>query len=308
MLSDEQKKNREGSLGSSDASVVCGLSPYKSPLTLYYELRGDLDRYSGEETQAMRIGSKLEPVIAEIAAEELQLKIRRSHPRHHATVLFMSSNLDFEIIGHPRGPGVLEIKNRSGSNPWESLPDDIELQVRHQLAVTNRNWGMVAALFRFGTLQTYEVERDMEVENYLIELERRFMENVEKGTPPDVEWDSESVKMLRKLYPRDSGATVTLDPMRVLYACQGLLDIKSEQKVLDEAEARAKGIIQMDMGEASKAIVPNFGEVTWRSTKSSQRFDMERFKAEQPAMHEQYLSAQPGYRRLLLKPKKEDSK
>jgi putative phage-type endonuclease len=271
-LTEKQKQAREGSLGSSDAPVVVGLSPYKSPLVLYYQLRGELPRYSEDETQAQRIGSKLEPVIAEIAAEELQLKIRRVAPRRHPTLTFMSANLDFEIVGHPKGAGVLEIKNRSGVRPWEELPQDIELQTRHQMAVTNRQWGLVAVLFQFGTLRTYEVGRDKDLEDALIELERRFMEGVTQGHPPTVEWDAQSVKILRKLYPRDSGLTVTLDTMRALYACRGLIGLKEQQKALDDAEARCKGVLQADIGEASRAIIPQFGEVTCRNTNPIRMF------------------------------------
>ena len=52
MLTDKQKAERELSLGSSDAPIVAGVSPYKSPLELYYQLHGELPRYTNEETQA----------------------------------------------------------------------------------------------------------------------------------------------------------------------------------------------------------------------------------------------------------------
>src|SRR3990167_9109294 len=89
MLTEKQKSEREASLGSSDAPIVAGVSPYKSPLELYYQLHGDLPRYTDEETQAQRIGSKLEPMIAELAAEDLGIKIRRSATRHHPKHAFI---------------------------------------------------------------------------------------------------------------------------------------------------------------------------------------------------------------------------
>src|SRR3990172_4936387 len=210
MLTEKQKSERERSLGSSDAPVVAGVSPYKSPLELYYQLEGSLPRYTDEETQAQRIGSKLEPMIAELAAEDLGLKIRRSATRRHASRPFMVANLDFEIINNPKGPGVLEIKNRGASRPFESLPDDIALQVAHQLAVTQREWAIVAVLFGFGTLKTYEVQRDKELEDYLIELEVRFLLRVSKGEPPDHTWTRETTGILKKLYPLDSGPSIDL--------------------------------------------------------------------------------------------------
>jgi predicted phage-related endonuclease len=304
-LTPEQKTAREGTIGSSDAPVVAGLSPYKSPLVLYHELRGDLERYSDQETQAQRIGSKLEPVIAEIAADELGLKIRRCAPRRSLAHPFMSANVDFEIVSHAKGPGVFEIKNRSGLAPWEQLPDDIEIQTRHQLAVTNRSWGLVAAMFQFGTIRTYEVARDQEIEAYLIELEGRFMLRVERGEPPDTVWTEDSLSLLKRLYPQDSGKTVTLDNPRALTEVMQLMAAKDMLKSTEAAKDAAEGWLKAQMEDASTAIIPGYGELTWRTTKSSTHFDEEAFKAAHPALYQQFIKERPGYRRFLLKPAKE---
>lgn len=304
MLTDKQKTAREGTLGSSDAPVVAGLSPYKSPLTLYYELHGDLPRYSDEETAYQRIGSRLEPVIAEIAADELGLSIRRCPPKLSRLHPFMSANLDFEIVNNPKGPGIFEIKNRAGQRPWEQLPEDIELQARHQLAVTNREWGIVAAMFQFGTIRHYEIERDQELEAYLIEIEGRFMVRVEKGNPPDTTWNKEGLELLKKLYPRDSGKTITLDSPEAAAMVAQYLGCREVLKDMEAKEAAAKGWIQAAMQDASTASVPGY-TLTWKSTKPSKRFDEEAFKAAHPDLYQYYIAERPGYRRFLLKTAKE---
>lgn len=304
MLTPDQKTNREGSLGSSDAPVVAGLSPYKSPLMLYYELHGELPRYSDEETAYQRIGSKLEPVIAELAAEELMLKIRRSAPRRSTTHPFMTANLDYEIVSHPNGPGVFEVKNRAGQKPWESLPEDIELQTRHQLAVTNREWGIVAALFQFGTIRHYEIERDKEIEAYLIEIEGRFMLRVERGEPPDTTWNQHGLDLLKKLYPRDSGKAITLDSPDAVAMVEQFLHAKDEMKVYEDMEAAAKGWLQAAMQDATYAEIPGY-ICSWKSTKAGTAFDMERFKTEHPDLWASYQTTKAGYRRFMVKPAKE---
>ena len=304
MLTDEQKTAREGSLGSSDAPVVAGLSPYKSPLVLYYEMHGDLPRYSDEETAYQRIGSKLEPVIAEIAADELGVKIRRCAPRRSNAHPFMSANLDFEIVSNPKGPGVFEIKNRSGVKPWDSLPEDIELQTRHQMAVTNRDWGIVAAMFQFGTIRHYEIERDMEIESYLIEIEAKFMLRVEKGEPPTADWSKDGLDLLKKLYPRDSGKTIVLDSLEAVAMVDQYLGCREVLKDMEAKEAAAKGWIQAAMQDASYAEIPGYA-VSWKSTKPSKHFDEDALKAAHPEIYQQFIKERPGYRRFLLKPAKE---
>ena len=304
MLTDAQKSAREGSLGSSDAPVVCGISPYKSPLVLYYELHGELPRYSDEETQYQRIGSKLEPVIAELAAEELKLKIRRCRPRRHPQHVFMTANLDYEIISNPKGPGVFEIKNRAGQKPLEQLPEDMELQARHQMAVTNREWGIVAVMFQFGTIRHYELERDKELEAYLIEIEGRFMMRVEKGEPPGADWSKDGLDVLKKLYPQDSGKTITLDDPQAVAMIEQYLGTKEALTDTQQKHDAAKGWLQAAMQDASTALVPGYS-MTWKTTKPVHRFDEDAFHAAHHDLYQQFMRERPGYRRFLLKPAKE---
>lgn len=302
MLSDKQKSEREASLGSSDAPIVCGVSPYKSPLALYYGLHGELPRYSDDESEAIKWGERLEPVIAQAAAEKLGVKIRRIPGRfskHHA---WMTAHLDFEIVNNPKGPGILEVKNRMGKS-FDQLPDDLTLQVAHQLAVTEREWAIVAVLFGFGKLQTFEVERDKELEQCLIEIEARFMVRVQKGEPPDHSWTPETVGILKKLYPTDSGQTIALPEQALTYIGQ----FRQAKEDLDRIEAQkseAEGWLKERMQSATFATAPGYN-ISWRSTKASRKFDLEKFEQEQPDLFKQYLKTVPGYRRFHVKPAKE---
>lgn len=303
MLTDEQKAAREASIGSSDAPIVAGVSPYKSPLELYYQLHGEIPRYTDEETQAQRIGSKLEPMIAELAAEDLGLKIRRTGTKRHAKYPFMVASLDFEIVNNAKGPGVLEIKNRGASKPFDTVPDDIHLQVVQQMAVTNRDWGIVAVLFGFGVLKTYEVQRDRELEGYLIELEARFMLRVKNSEPPDATWTPETVGLLKRLYPMDSGKAIVLPDQHALNAA-GFLSAKAEIDAAEERKATYEGLLKAAVADATSATMPGYS-VTWKSIKAGMKFDADTFKADHPDLWEHYQKSTPGYRRFTVKPSKE---
>lgn len=303
MLTDKQKEIREGSLGSSDAPIVAGVSPYKSPLELYYQLHGELPRYTDEESQAQRIGSKLEPMIAELVAEDLGLTIRRSATRRHPKHSFMVASLDFEIINNPKGPGVLEIKNRMGMKPFETVPDDIMLQVVQQMAVTNREWGIVGVLFGFGNLQKYEVTRDKELEEYLIELEGRFILRVQRGEPPDHTWTPETVGILKKLYPKDSGVSIDL-PYEMIQHVEGFVYAKKELASAEDKKAEYEGALKSAMGAASIATIPGY-KLSWKATKDGRKFDVEKFEKEYPEMFAYFQKTVPGHRVFRVTPSKE---
>lgn len=290
-------------LGSSDAAIVAGVSRYGSPLELFYKLRGDLPRYDNLETMQQRIGVKLEPVIAELVAEELNLKIRRLPVRVHPSHKFMVAHADFEIVNNAKGPGLMEVKNRSGEKPWETVPDDVLIQVVHQLAVANRDHAIVGALFQFGQVKGYEVERDTELEEYLIELEARFMLRVTNGEPPDHTWTPETVGILKKLYPTDSGQTIAL-PEAVTSSIAGFLEAKEVLDVAEQRKASNEGILKSAMGAATYATCPGYN-LSWKSTKPSQKFDLDTFEKEQPELYRHYLKTVPGHRRFTIKPSKE---
>lgn len=301
-LTEKQKAAREQALGSSDAPVVAGVSPYKSPLELYYQLHGELPRYTDEESEAMAWGTRLEPVIAKVAAEQLGIKTRRIGVRFSTRHPGLLAHLDYEIVNNPKGPGVLEVKNRMGKS-FEELPDDIAIQVAHQLAVTEREWAIVAVLFGFGKLKTFEVQRDQELEEYLVELEARFLVRVQKGEPPDHTWTPETVGILKKLYPTDSGKSIELPDACREYANLFLL-AKMEIDAGETHKAMAEGKLKEAMQEASTATCEGYS-ISWKSTKARQDFDEARFKAEHPDLYEQYLKPVPGFRRFLVKPQKE---
>lgn len=307
MLTDKQKLEREASLGSSDAPIVAGVSPYCSALELYYKLHGELPRYSDDDSEAMEWGNRLEAVVAAAFAEKTGAKIRRIGTVRHKRHPFICANLDYEIVGSEKGPGVLEIKTRDRGDlaRWDGsgIPDDISLQVAHQLAASNREWAKVAVLFGGQQFRIYEVQRDKEIEEYLIELEARFMLRVSKGEPPDHTWTPETVGMLKKLYPTDSGQTIEL-PDRALTLIGQFRQAKDDLDEVETQKAEAEGALKSMMGDASLATVPGW-QVSWKSTKASRKFDADRFEQEQPALYAEYQKIVPGYRRFSIKPSKE---
>ena len=105
---------RKLGLGSSDAAVAVGLSPYKCPLSLWLEKTGRKEPEDISHKEAVLWGIELEPVLAQVYAKRTGYRVRRvnavlQHPEH----LFMLANLDREVVGHPDGPGILEIKTAS---------------------------------------------------------------------------------------------------------------------------------------------------------------------------------------------------
>jgi putative phage-type endonuclease len=68
MSREDWLKHRNKGIGGSDVSAICGLNPWRSPLSVYLEKTGQIE--AAEENEAMRWGTLLEPVVAKICPPE----------------------------------------------------------------------------------------------------------------------------------------------------------------------------------------------------------------------------------------------
>ena len=119
----------------------------------------------------------------------------------------MRANLDREVVGAP-DVQILECKTAGihGSRLWrEGVPEYVQLQVMHQLAVTGKQAADVAVLIGGQELQVFRIERDAAMIAQLIALERQFWGYVERDQEPPADGSDSAELALRALYPREIG-------------------------------------------------------------------------------------------------------
>src|SRR5450830_664823 len=182
---------RKGGIGSSDAAAAVGLNPYKSQLELWMEKTGrdaNLPKIDPQDQSSpMYWGSLLESIVAAHYTMRSGHKVRRINAvLQHPTEPWMLANLDREVIGTSEVQ-ILECKTAgiNGARLWkEGVPEYIQLQVMHQLAVTGKQTADVAVLICGQDLQIHRIERDEGMIVRLIALERQFWRFVETDTAP----------------------------------------------------------------------------------------------------------------------------
>jgi len=91
-------KYRKQGIGGSDAGAICGLNPYVSPMSVFYEkTSSEVEDYDNE---SMRQGRDLEEYVARRFMEETGLKVRRSNAMYQSEEYpFMLANVDRLISG-----------------------------------------------------------------------------------------------------------------------------------------------------------------------------------------------------------------
>lgn len=305
---DQWLQVRKGGIGSSDAAAAVGLNPYQSQLELWMEKTGRAPVAppgdgGADDLSPMYWGSLLEPIVAAHYTRRTGHKVRRinavlQHPEHP----WMLANIDREVLGAP-DVQLLECKTAGIQGAWlwrDGVPEYVQLQVQHQLAVTGKQAADVAVLLGGQELQIFRVERDEELIAQLITLEREFWGYVERDQEPPADGSESADRALRVLYPRDSGATLNFQHDLVMGAVfSDLLAVREVLATNAALESQLKQTIQQRMGEASRAVFDG-GEVSFKRSKDGSAVDTARLAKEQPEIARAYTVTKPGTRRFLV--------
>ncbi|MDP9154402.1 MAG: YqaJ viral recombinase family protein [Pseudomonadota bacterium] len=300
-------KVRKSGIGGSDAAAAVGLSPYKSALELWLEKIGRDSELAQPDphdtTEPVYWGNLLEPIVAAAYTQQTGNRVRKVNAvLQHPTIPFMLANLDREVIGVP-GLQILECKTAGefGARLWrDGVPEYVQLQVQHQLAVTGKRAADVAVLLCGQQLVVHRIERDDELIARLIPLEAQFWHYVLTDAPPPADGSESADRALRYLYPGHASTTIDFTSDRNLSATfADLVALRADIDVRAKQEAQLKQTLQQAMGDASRAIFET-GEVSFKRSKDSDGIDLKRLLADHPELQPQYAITKPGSRRFLV--------
>ena len=291
---------RKLGIGGSDASVVCGISRYKSPVELWMEKTNQLPQQ--EAGEAAYWGTILESIVRNEFTKRTGMEVEQlGQILQSVEQPFMLANLD-GVCEHPDfGPCIFEAKTASAykAGEWDdAIPDEYLLQIQHYMAVTGYRGAYIAVLIGGNTFKWRFVERDEELISMLINLEADFWEHVQNMTPPPLDGSDASAKFLAERFPDSTPRSKIelpdmADALLTQYdeACEQL-EAVTERK--QEAENRLKEMLgDNEVGTANGRIV------TWKSIVQD-RLDSKTLKAEHPAIYQKYIN-KISYRRFSVR-------
>lgn len=295
---------RKRGIGSSDAAAAVGLNPYKSQLELWMEKTGRA--LPKEEHQGLEDprywGTLLEPYVALAYQQKTERRVRKVNAvLQHPTYAFMLANIDREVVGCP-DVQVLECKTAGefGSRLWkDGVPEYVQLQVQHQLAVTGKEAADVAVLLCGQKLEIHRIARDEEIIARLVVLESRFWEWVETDTPPPADGSESAAKALRHLYQGNDTNLDLSGDIGLNRVFDALAALRAELDAKETLAEELKQTLQQAMGDACKAAFVH-GVVTYKRAKDGTSLDAKKLAAEHPALAAQYTVTRSGARRFAL--------
>lgn len=274
---------RRSGLGGSDIPVVMGMSPFKSRYDLWLDKMG-----FGEEvfeSPAMRRGTAMEPVIADLYYADTGRKVRRRNEMIFHPEAPMYADIDREIVGCDKGPGVLEIKcpglNTFNRCKLEGIIPYYYLQLQHYLACLGWSWGSIAVFSaERWELLVLDFDRDEEVIARLEEEASAFWKSVLDAEAPDENVD-------RVPLPTD-GVVVELASEyervaeRIVQNEALLRDLNGQVNDLKDDIAKDKKVIEKFMADAK--VAKNDKWYASRSTRTTQKLDRNAFVKDHPGI------------------------
>ena len=283
---EEWLENRFKGIGGSDAGAILGLNPYKSPYALWCEKTGRI--HNDVDNEAMRIGRDLEDYVAKRFCEETGKKVKKSNYSYQSKKYpFMLANVDRLVSGED---AILECKttNMLTKTKYDKgdIPASYYAQCMHYMAVTGCRKAYIAILVLGKGFYYFEVNRDEEEIQSLIESEEAFWEDVQSDTEPEVDGSSSTSDALDGMYSNSvNNEAIELFGMESKVA--QYVDINSRIKTLEKEKKSLENELKHDLGECENGYTDSF-YVTWKSVSSS-RLDSKLVKEKYPEVYTECL-------------------
>jgi predicted phage-related endonuclease len=179
------------------------------------------------------------------------------------------------------------------------VPAEYLLQAQHGMAITGLPATDIAVLIAGSDFRIYVVEADPQLQSMLLRQEAEFWDMVEQNTPPEPT-TLEDVKLRWRV--AQAGVSVEADDM-LAAAAVGLRSWKDTLKAVVAKKDALEAQLQSAMKDAAELTWGGETLATWKNVNAAPRFDMDRFKREQPDLYQQYLREASPRRMFLLKVK-----
>jgi putative phage-type endonuclease len=302
-------------LGGSDIGALLGLSPYKTPLQLWAE-KVSLNSNAAKDAIHLRFGHHVEPFIAQEYERQTGLRTVTHAPTiFHPDHGFMFAHVDRLVLAEDENLAaegqriyaqtLLECKTASVFNrdEWgepgsDQVPPNYLVQCVWYMAVTQCKRADLAVLLGNQDFRIYQIHRDMELENLVLDHAREFwFDHVLSKVPPSPVTEED----IRTLYPKEVAGRVIEADHELL---ANLKNYKSTQaKISDlneQCDALRKDILER-MGEAEQITLNHKVLATWKASKPAQRLDTKALAAAHPELAEQFTMQGVISRRFVVK-------
>jgi predicted phage-related endonuclease len=279
-------------VGGSEAAAACGVDPFRSRIMLWAEKTGRVER---PETDAMRMGTLLQPTVAQLVeGEGYEVIPAPDDGLTCAAYPFMVGHLDaFTAIDGKRAP--LEIKTRGSG--WK---DDTKalaaavMQAQQYIELTGAESALLAVLHGgYGglALDLRIVRRDDKLIELMVAMEREFVELVRTDTPPDPDGSDSARDAVRAMAGDAAAGKVARATPDIWKAVRTIRECDERIAAIKAQRELAAQTVQVFMGDAEELVTPFDTPAARWPTSTRTSLDTKALKAAHPSIAGEFTKA-----------------
>jgi putative phage-type endonuclease len=203
--------DRRTYIGGPDAAAIVGLSPFNSAFDVWQRKVGLLPELE-DLPVVMRVGTALEQLVCDLYAERTGYVVGKCNTIIDPEQPWRGGSVDRFVYyeNEPDKPiGILETKvasgwkrNDYGDENTDDIPINYLIQCAWYMSLTGLPWADLAVLFLPHTLCLFHVERNIKLEDALIQRCGDFWnKNVLTNVPPPVDGSDGADSYLANKFP-----------------------------------------------------------------------------------------------------------
>lgn len=256
---------RSTGIGASEAAAILGVSPWHSPLSLFYEKRGEGPVSQGQEF-ARRLGLELEDPLARLYTGETGKRFVRPAPGtfwldQHPTKPHMLASVDGDAqsgdVDELDATGEIKTAAISKAALWRDEPPiDYIVQVQHQLACTGKDMAVLVGLIGGVSLRYAYIKRDPEFIAMLEAAIDEFWRRVQLNDPPPADGSEATSDLIKKLYPTANPSSVELPPDAIEWDI-ARVKYGDEIKRMEALKTEAENKLRLAIGRHAQGVIRN---------------------------------------------------
>lgn len=254
------KAERRKGIGASEMAVVLGESPYNSRFALWWQKH---EGWEIDESQSMRIGTRLEPVIRECFLDRYpDALLLRAGGRlwAHASQSHMLCTPDYLAVFPDDPTRVIPVECKSdetragwGPNGTDEIPLHHRVQATMQAVIFGAPQAFVAHL-RGKHFDVHPLEIGVQKRLQFAawsSMASTFLTSIEIGTPPPVDGHEATSEVLSRLYPvpEDDEPPVTISNS----LADQYRDARRRLTALERQYRELQNRVRWEMGKAKEA-------------------------------------------------------
>ena len=286
---------RKNGIGGSDIAAIAGVSPYKSPLDVYYDKITELSEAESEE--AIPIGSTARFYWGSVHEANIgraytlvtgRRLMRYNRQIRHPEKPYFIGDIDFLAYGDDgKRPFITQtglIRTNKGiecktsrfasADEWgdhgsDQVPIGYVCQVQWYMGlIPSLESFDLPVLFGGSDFRIYTIVRDENIITRLQEIGERFWQNhIAKRIPPP----PRTLEEVKRLYPESSTSSIVAST-EIESIVRALAALKDQQNTLTEAEKKYKDRIAVELAANDTLTLPDGRPIlTYRTDKSGKR-------------------------------------